>query len=606
MKLQGTASLAVLLSGVLLLGACTSGEEPGTTTSESAGGSATESQDPCKQKVGTKETKDGQIKYTAGKPDWTGYNSITADTYSTYNNAIADRMLSGFTYYGTDGSICEDKDFGTVTVKSEDPLVVEYTISDKAVWSDGTPVTINDYLLDWAAQNPEFLAPGLVNGKDENAKPVFTHVSTKLAERVPEGPQGKVDAKTFTIQYDKPDPDFMINVTAALPAHVVAKKSGLEPKQLAQAILDKDAETVKKAAKFWNEGWIYNPGELPKDMSEVPSSGPYKLKANGWKAGTSLTLEANDKYWGEPAATKEMIFRFLDDAGQTQALENGDVQVISPQATVDTVPQLEALGESVKVYKYSLMTWEHLDFNVRKGSVMEDQKVREAFAMCVPRQNIVDKLVKPINPDGVVMNAREVFPFQKEKYEAVTSKSYDGRYDKVDVEGAKKKLEEAGVQTPVKVRIGYVSGNQRRQETVSMIQSVCKDAGFEVVDAASAKFFEKELPNGEYEVALFAWAGSGQVTSGENIYGTGKPQNYHEYSNKKVDDAYTTLSSTLDEKEQQEQITVIEKELWDTLHGIPLYAHPGVTGADAQLDNVRPTAVQAGVVWNADQWAARS
>ena len=264
------------------------------------------------------------------------------------------------------------------------------------------------------------------------------------------------------------------------------------------------------------------------------------------------------------------------------------------------------MGEAIKVYQYSTLTWEHLDYNFREGNVMADQKVREAFAMCVPRQQIVDNLVKPINPDAVVMNAREVFPFQKDKYEAITSKSYDGRYDEVDIEGAKAKLAEAGVQTPVKVRIGYAAGNQRRQETVALIQSVCKDAGFNVVDSSSDKFFDKDLPNGEYEIALFAWAGSGQITSGQNIYGTKRPQNYGGYSNEKVDKAWDTLVATLDENVHKEQTIIIEKELWDTLYGIPLYAHPGVTGADSKLQNVRPTATQSQVAWNASQWVAAS
>ncbi len=616
MKLKGTASLALLLSGALLLGACTSDGEPassgsaGGSTGASAGASTsaepTQSDDPCLQKLGIDAAKDGEVRYTAGEPDWSGYNSMTSDTYSTYNSVIAAMMASGFTYFGTDGSLCEDKDFGTVEVQSEDPLIVKYTISDAAVWSDGTPITINDYLLDWVAQNPEFLVPGYANGTNQDAQPIFQHVSSSLAEKVPDGPQGEPGSKSFTIEYANPDPDFMINVTSALPSHVVAKKSGLEPDALAQAILDKDTETIKKAADFWNKGWIFNPGQLPADLNDTPSSGPYMLKAGGWKAGTSLTLTQNDKYWGEPPATKEMTFRFLADAGQAQALQNGDVQVISPQATVDTVPQLQGMGDSVKVAQYSVLTWEHLDFNHRAGNVMSDLKVREAFAYCVPRQQIVDSLIKPINPDTVVMNAREVFPFQTEKYDEVVGAAYDGRYDQVDLEKSKALLADAGVATPVKVRIGYRSGNQRRQETVALIKASCDQAGFDIVDANSNSFFEKELPDGEVEVGLFAWAGSGQVTSGQNIYATNKPQNYGKYTNEKVDAAWNTLVATLDENVHLEQTKVIEKELWDTLFGLPLFAHPGVTGYDAKLQNVRPTATQSQISWNAFQWVAAS
>jgi len=605
-----TAALGLVLSGALVLGACTSGDAEEATESSSAATTATSgtgettATSGCLQDAGITETAAGEVKYTVGPNEWSGYNSTTAANYSTYNYVIAAKMFSGFTYFGTDGSICDDTSFGSYEVTSEDPLTIQYTISDDAVWSDGTPVTINDYLLDWAAQNPEVIAPAYASGEDRDAAAVFNHVSNTAAADILDGPQGEVGSKTFTVTYDAPNPDYKTIITSALPAHVVAKNSGLEPDELAQAILDKDADTVKKAADFWNEGWNFNPGELP-DASEMPSSGPYKVKDGGWVAGNSLTLEANDQYWGAPAATENLIFRFIDQAGMVQALQNGDVNVIEPQATVDTLGQLQAIGDSVTVAKYSTLTWEHLDFNFRDSNVFSDAQggieLRQALAYCIPRQTIVDTLIKPISPDSVVMNAREVFPFQ-DNYDAVVAAAYGGEYDKVDIAKSKELVEASGIETPIDVRVGYASGNQRRADEVSAIAASCKDAGFNVIDSNSADFFTKELVNGDYELALFAWAGSGQVTSGQNIYASKMPQNYGQYSNETVDAAWETLSSSLDPAVQLEQVKVIEKELWDTLFGIPVFAHPGIAGYDSGIKNVRPTSTQDGISWNASQW----
>ncbi|QXT63590.1 ABC transporter family substrate-binding protein [Tessaracoccus palaemonis] len=605
-----TAALGLVLSGALVLGACTSGDAEEATESSSAATTATSgtgeatATSGCLQDAGITETAAGEVKYTVGPNEWSGYNSMTAANYSTYNSVIAAKMFSGFTYFGTDGSICDDTSFGSYEVTSEDPLTIKYTISDDAVWSDGTPVTINDYLLDWAAQNPEFIAPGYASGEDPDAAAVFNHVSNTAAADILDGPQGEVGSKTFTVTYDAPNPDYKIIITSALPAHVVAKNSGLEPDELAQAILDRDADTVKKAADFWNEGWNFNPGELP-DASEMPSSGPYKVKDGGWVAGNSLTLEANDQYWGAPAATENLIFRFIDQAGMVQALQNGDVNVIEPQATVDTLGQLQAIGDSVTVAEYSTLTWEHLDFNFRDSNVFSDAQggieLRQALAYCIPRQTIVDTLIKPISSDSVVMNAREVFPFQ-DNYDAVVAAAYGGEYDQVDIAKSKELVEASGIETPIDVRVGYASGNQRRADEVSAIAASCKDAGFNVIDSNSADFFSKELVNGDYELALFAWAGSGQITSGQNIYASNMPQNYGQYSNETVDAAWETLASSLDPAVQLEQVKVIEKELWDTLFGIPVFAHPGIAGYDSGIKNVRPTSTQDAISWNASQW----
>ncbi len=609
MKFRGTkGALAALLSGALLLGACTS--DPGADTTDaapSAGQESTAVTDPCMVDAGITETAEGQVVYSTGPGQWSGYNNLTSKTYSTYNSVVADQMFGNFWYWGTDGSICDDTEWGTYEVVSEDPLEVKYTISEKATWSDGTPVTINDYLLDWAAQNPEFLVPGLVSGENKDATGVFDHVSSSFAEHVLEGPQGEVNSKTFTLKFSTLYPDFKIIMNPPLPSHVVAKQAGLEPEALAQAILDRDAETVKKAAEFWNTGWTFAPGELP-DASLIPSSGPYQVKQGGWVSST-VTLEANTKYWGAPAATQNLVISYIDDAQMAQALQNGDLDVIHPQPTVDTVPQLKALGNAVTVETFSTLTWEHLDFNFRDTNVFSDaqggQALREAFAYCVPRQGIVDQIIKPIAEDTVVMNAREAFPFQTEEYNAITSAAYDGRYDQVNIEKAKELVAQSGIATPIDVRIGYKAGNQRRTDTVAAIQASCAEAGFNVIDAASATFFDKELVEGDYEVALFAWAGSAQVSSGQNISGSGKNQNYGKYTNAKVDEAWGKLTSTLDSNEQLEQLKVIETELWNTVFSIPLYAHPGVNAWDSNIGNVRTTASQSHVSWNAQQWTLK-
>lgn len=137
-----------------------------------------------------------------------------------------------------------------------------------------------------------------------------------------------------------------------------------------------------------------------------------------------------------------------------------------------------------------------------------------------------------------------------------------------------------------------------------MIKSSCDQAGFNIVDAGNEDFFQPggTQERGDYEVALFAWAGSGQITSGQNIYATGKPQNYGQYSNPEVDAAYTTLVSSLDPAVHLEQTKVIEKLLWDTLYGIPIFAHPGVDASASDIEGVERTTTQSGISWNAYNW----
>ena len=244
----------------------------------------------------------------------------------------------------------------------DSPLTVKYTISDDAKWSDGTPVTAGDFIVHWAANNDTIKAEGAET-------PLFDSISFEQGKYIPEAPEGEADGKEFTVTYPEPYADWEILISTALPAHIVAKEAGMSFEELVTAAKEKDVEALTPAAEFWNDGWDFSPGELP-DASLVPSMGPYKFKDGGWQAGQSITLEANPEYWGTPAATKELVLRFADPKTHVQALQNGDLDVIEPQATVDTLQQLEGLGEDVNVQTGDQLTWEHVDYNRGEGSVL--------------------------------------------------------------------------------------------------------------------------------------------------------------------------------------------------------------------------------------------
>lgn len=610
-KLSAAAALAA--GSALILSACAPGGGNAGDSSSSGSGAGqggdsgagnviegdkgqkltAEASGPGMADLGDVETQDGSIAYSVGADDFLSYNGLQSNTYTTYNSAVVDRMFSSFWYFGTDGSIIPNKDFGTYEKTSDDPLTVKYTISDDAKWSDGTPVTAGDFIFHWAANNDTVKAEG-------SETPLFDSISFEQGKYIPEAPEGEPDGKEFTVTYPEPYADWEILISTALPAHIVAKEAGMSFEELVTAAKEKDVEALTPAAEFWNDGWDFSPGELP-DASLVPSMGPYKFKDGGWQAGQSITLEANPEYWGTSPATKELVLRFADPKTHVQALQNGDLDVIEPQATVDTLQQLEGLGEDVNVQTGDQLTWEHVDYNRGEGSVFADSpELREAFALCLPRQQIVDNLIKPIYADAQVMNLREVFPFQ-DKYQEVVDAAYPKEMDEPNIEKAKELVEKSGVSKPT-VRLGYQAGNQRRTETVALIKSSCDQAGFDVQDANSPVFFKEVMPAGDYDAALYAWAGSGQKASGANIYQSDGAQNQQSYNNPEVDAAWDKLATSLDEDEQLEQVKTIEKLLWEDFQAIPLYAHPGLVGHKADVANVRDTAAQSGALWNVEQW----
>ncbi len=603
--------LAVAAGAVaaLALASCAPGGPSTPSSSGSASGSASASgstgteqaaQIDGSGKLDLKDiqTQDGELKVSIGGTEFGGYNTLTPATYDTYSNSIAALYSSGFFYFGTDGKVIPNETLGTAEVVSDSPLQIKYTINKDAVWSDGTPITVADAVLAWGSQNATLLG---ADGKT----PLFNNVSGDLVGLVPKGPEGDVDGKEFTVTYKDPNLDWKLQTFMAQPAHVVAKQAGMSIEDLVSALRAQDKDKLAKAAAFWSTGWNKGAGQLPAADLNV-SAGPYIL--DSWQKGQSVTLVPNEKYWGPKPGVSKLTFRFVDPSAMVQALQNKDLDVMSPQPTLDTLKQLEALGASVNIIKGNTMTWEHVDFNFAGTSVFKDDAdLRKAFAMCIPREQIVEQLIKPLNPEAQVLNSRVSFPGD-ELYEKVTKDAYPADlYDKVNIEESKKLVDASSAKKTngkVTVRIGYNTPNPRRANEVQLIKASCDQAGFDVKDIASETFSGEGGPvtKNDYDAFLFAWAGSGQLTSDANIYTTGSGQNFGKYSNKTVDENLKVVQTTMDLEKHSQALVNTEKELWNDMFGIPIFQHPGIDAAGADVTNVIHTNTQDGITWNAEQW----
>ncbi|MCM3712443.1 ABC transporter substrate-binding protein, partial [Sporosarcina luteola] len=138
-----------------------------------------------------------------------------------------------------------------------------------------------------------------------------------------------------------------------------------------------------------------------------------------------------------------------DPTAQIQALRNGEVDIMQPgNVNKDTLDQVQQI-ENVNVQKGDQLAYDDLNFG---SDVFKDQKVREAFLKTIPRQQIVDQLIKPVKDDASVLNSQMYVSSQKDEYgKAVEKNEAESMYGDVDIEGAKELL---GGKTPT-VRILY-------------------------------------------------------------------------------------------------------------------------------------------------------
>jgi peptide/nickel transport system substrate-binding protein len=298
-----------------------------------------------------------------------------------------------------------------------------------------------------------------------------------------------------------------------------------------------------------------------------------------------------------------------DDVASAQALANGEVQVIAPQPDPDLLNQLEGLsGVTTKVN--GGFTFEHFDVNFQVP-LFQDKAVRQALAYCVPRQDMIDKLIKPLDPNAKILQNRMFEPFQ-EGYKDTSG----GAYDKVDIAKAKSTLEAAGYTLNGNV---YEKGGQkvefkvmhkdnaRRSAETQLIQASCAQAGISVIDDSDPKWSTR-LGGGQYEAALFGWQGSPLVSPQVALYKTPPDKtnllsNYQYYSNPEVDKLLDSVVTQTDPAKIADTLNQIDTIMWQDLNSIPLFQFPDITSYSNSVTNVVYNPSQQGPTWNIQHWA---
>jgi len=604
----GTVAVALGLG----LSACSgpTTNDAGTTTASAGGGATGQS--------GTVTVAWNQAMFSM--------NQNSSNGHATSNTNIGYLMQTQLGHFDENLNWIWNTKAVTVTKTSDDPLTVEYKLNPDMKWSDGQPVQAADMLLDWVALSQKYnqVDSSTVKRTDAGAAEVasgkvFFDAGDPNVALIKDVPTISDDGHTITMVYSKPAEAWQFAFTTFnLPAHVVAEKALdiSDPVQatdaLVKAIQTGDMASLAKIAQVWNTS--FDMTSMPTDPSLVLSSGAYLLK--NWSKDY-LTLEANPAYtWGDIPKVKTIVVRFISDAmAQAQALANGEVNIIQPQATSDLLQALQS-NTNASVTTIDGSTFEHVDltfdnkngpFNPATygGDATKALEVRQAFLKTVPRQDIVDKIIKPLDPNATVRNSFLVTTADP-NYTDLAAGNDSSNYGAVDIAGAKALLAKAGVKNPT-VRIMYAKDNPRRVQEFQLISQSATQAGFVVKDVGSADWGSL-LGNGSYDASIFGWQSvSTSINDNQATYVTGGQNNFSGYSNKTVDDAFSVLATSTDPAVVKQNALTIDKTLFDDGYGLTLYQFPEVTAFDkTKVTGVSDIAMAPTMFWDYWNWTATS
>lgn len=379
------------------------------------------------------------------------------------------RVLTGFDYHGPEGQVVGDHDFGTIAVVGRAPLVLDYQISDAAVYSDGKPVTCDDMVLAWAAQSGRF--PGF----DAASRAGYGDVAS--VDCAP----GQKKARVSFAQ-DRGFVDFgqLFAATAIMPSHVIADELGAGDAAVTVALQASDLPTVAKIAQLWNTTWNLTPNV---DLKRFPSSGPYKLSSVRTDGG--VVLVANDRWWGAKPVTGTIVVwpRGADVQDRVRAGQYDVVDISAGSSGTLTLP-----GDYTRTDSPSAGV-EQLIF--APGGPLVNPTARRAVALCTPRDLIAQNVGSPIANSR--LNATV-----EDSITAAESAAEGGQFSTSNPQAARDAL--GG--KPLTVRVGYQSPNARLAATVGAIAKACQPAGITVQDVASEQTGPQALRDNQIDALL--------------------------------------------------------------------------------------------------------
>ena len=479
-------------------------------------------------------------------------NAGTLEGSTDLTQMLSGRLYPGVYVPGPAGQMIPNTDLvNTQSLPGEQRKVV-YTLSENAVFSDGTPVTCDDYLLTFTAgQYPIMFGAHM---------PLFD--DTAELSCAP-------NAKEFTLTF-KPKRGArwrgLFEAGTVLPAHAVAARLDMSIEDLNASLHSDDPARLRPIADVWHHG--FSLAEFDPDLQV--SFGPFKIDSVGEHG--EVHLVANEYYYGDAPATGEVTVwpGSADTAAlaEADALRIGDLR--DPRAPWHN-PDEE--GNRLTVESQVGELTDTLTFP--SAGMWAEPENRQALAHCIDPRAVAAESSRvagvevPVTPVRVVQHT-----------DPLAQRMVDIGAPFLEVN-----IEAASVLSGSQVRIGYAYPDERMAAMVESMRRTCEPAGIEVIDVTEGGKTLADLPRTEFG----EW--------GEELYVEGAADLIlHPVDPMREYPAANNRAQDLDALRAQEGF------LWKQFPTIPLSAQPRTFAIDGAVRNVVPYTGLPGIGWNMDRW----
>ncbi|OEG00084.1 hypothetical protein BHF71_06470 [Vulcanibacillus modesticaldus] len=445
-------------------------------------------------------------------------------------------LMEGLVRLDKNGQVTKGSGMAKDWKVSDDQLTYTFYLKDDIYWSNGDPVTAQDFEYAWKrVLNPETAADYayqlyyLKNGEAyNNGEATADEVGVKA-----------LDDKTLEVVLEAPTPYFL-QLTAF---------GTLYP--------------VNKNVVESNPNWAA-------DASTYVSNGPFKLAS--WEHDSEVVVTKNENYWNKDEVKLDEISWVMvnDDNTAYQLFLNKEIDIdAAPQElTYELIQKGEATSTPI------LGTYMYL-FNTQ-DEIFKNKNIRKAFSIAIDRDAIVNQVTK-----GGQIPAYGFVPPGSSPDMGVDFREYNG--DLIpDVSEAKKYLElgmkELGLTELPTITLSY-NTSEGHKKIAQAIQAMWKDnLGVEVeLSNQEWKVYLETIDAGEFQIGRYGWLGDYMdPMTFMDMWVTGGGNNGAHYSNPEYDALIEKAKSTADQKVRLEALAEAEKILMDEAVVAPIYFYTRV------------------------------
>lgn len=244
---------------------------------------------------------------------------------------------------------------------SADGLTFSWEIDAKANWSDGKPITGNDYLTRLKVQGRSKVTPNKSVFNDVEGYQDYTTAKATSISGIVVDP---TNPKKFTVKFAK----VFCNLTSAfgsapLPEHVFGKY-----------IVDADATK--------------NADDAPENTAPPLSSGPFIFKE--WRKGDQVIFVRNPNYFKGAPLVDEYVMKVVTDTTVLAAqLKTGELTHASAPAAAD-IASLQA-AENLQVHRFPNNGYTYIGWRANNPNVafLQDKRIRQALSYGINTEEIV-------------------------------------------------------------------------------------------------------------------------------------------------------------------------------------------------------------------------